>query len=422
MNNLPQLILDGLQFEKSNWTSGAVTDDPFYTPPHDTLAATPGSLLKVEEETDTSKYMIPPGTGLSRFMYVSESLTGSAVPVSGLILWPYSPRSQADGYQIVAWAHGSSGAAPDSAPSHHKNLWQHFLAPYQLALQGYVVVATDYAGLGVSKNASGHPIIHQYLACPSHANDVIYSVQAAQVAFPCLSKDFVVIGHSQGGGTAWAASQRQAFKPVPGFLGAVAVSPLTDVFKELEPILSVLAASLCPGMASVFPDFNPSAILTPDGQQRLDMVLSLGCGIACSMALLSNCNLLRPEWKEDTHVQKYRELIMNGGKELGAPLLVIHGDADPLLSPAVVTAAVKKTIELHPSSNLNFVMLPQVTHTPALTAAQSLWMDWIADRFGGRTLDNGPRQSRLTLARPGKSYQAEQNWFLEPATQFYQAP
>ena len=422
MDTLPQPLIDGLQFEKSNWTNGTVTDDPFYTPSHDTSAVTPGTLLKVEEESDTSKYMIPPGTGLSRFMYVSESLTGSAVPVSGIILWPYSPRSQADGYQIVAWAHGTSGVAPDCAPSHHKNLWQHFLAPYQLALQGYVVVATDYAGLGVSKSASGAPIIHEYLACPSHANDVIYSVQAAKSAFPSLSKEFVVIGHSHGGGTAWAASQRQALKPVSGFLGAVAVSPITDPFEELDPFLSIFVAAFCPGMASVFSDFDRSAILTSEGQQRLDIVLGLGCGIACGVALLSNCDLLRPEWKQNPHVQKYRELILNGGKAIGAPLLVIHGGADPQLSPAVAEKSVKKTIELHPTSNLDFVLLPDVGHTPALTAAQSLWMDWIADCFARRTLDSGPRHSSLTPARSGKTYQAEQNWFLEPATQFYHAP
>jgi len=422
MDHIPQALLDGLQFEKSNWTNGAVTDDPFYTAPSDTSAVAPGALLRVEEDTDASRYMVPPGTALSRFMYQSETLAGSTVPVSGIILWPYSPRSQTDGYQVVAWAHGTSGVVPDCAPSHHKNLWQHFLAPYQLALQGYVVVATDYAGLGVSKHVSGDAITHEYLACPSHANDVVYSVQAAQSAFPSLSKDFVVIGHSQGGGAAWAASQRQALKPVSGFLGAVAISPVTDLFEEPEPFLTILGAALCPGIASVFPDFNLSAILTPDGQQRLEMTLGLGCGIACAIALLSDCDLLKPEWKQNPHVQKYRNLIVNGGKEIGGSLLVIHGDSDPRLSPAVVTAAVKKTFELQPPSNLEFVLLPHVTHTPALLAAQSLWMDWIADRFGGRTIEAGQRQSRLTPARPGQSYQAELNWFLESATQFYHAP
>lgn len=72
----------------------------------------------------------------------------------------------------------------------------------------YVVVAADYAGLGVGKDALGKPTVHEYLASSSHAHDVFYSVQAAQTSFPELSKHFVIIGHSQGGGVAWAAAQR----------------------------------------------------------------------------------------------------------------------------------------------------------------------------------------------------------------------
>lgn len=41
--------------------------------------------------------------------------------------------------------------------------------------------------------------MHEYLASPSQANDIVHSVSAAHSAFPELSKDCVVIGHSQGG-------------------------------------------------------------------------------------------------------------------------------------------------------------------------------------------------------------------------------
>lgn len=71
-----------------------------------------------------------------------------------------------------------------------------------------MVVATDYAGLGVGLDEKGDKILHEYLASPAAANEVVYSVQAARQAFPELSKDFVVMGHSQGGGAAWAVAQR----------------------------------------------------------------------------------------------------------------------------------------------------------------------------------------------------------------------
>lgn len=117
---------------------------------------------------------------LSRIIFQSKTLNGSLAPVSAFILWLYSPRNLIDGHPVVAWSHGTSGIAPNCAPSHYKNLWQHSLAPYQLVLQGFVVVAADYAGLGVGKDALGKPIVLEYLASSSHAHDVFYSVQAAQ--------------------------------------------------------------------------------------------------------------------------------------------------------------------------------------------------------------------------------------------------
>ena len=63
-------------------------------------------------------------------------------------------------------------------------------------------MASDYVGLGVYKTAGGESIVHQFLANSAHANDVFYSMQAAQIAFSQLSSDFVVMGHSQDGGVA----------------------------------------------------------------------------------------------------------------------------------------------------------------------------------------------------------------------------
>jgi hypothetical protein len=206
--SLPSLTLAAFEYDESQYVDDLQSEDSFYSLPEKAASAAPGTLLKIERETSTSMYNLPPATALSRFIFQSENLNGAAVPVSAFVLWPYSPRSQSEGFAIVAWAHGTTGSSSNCAPSRMKNLWQHFLAPYQLALHGYVVVAADYAGLGLGKDAAGKPIIHEYLASPAQANDVIYSVQAARAAFPELSKQFVVMGHSQGGGAAWTAAQR----------------------------------------------------------------------------------------------------------------------------------------------------------------------------------------------------------------------
>jgi pimeloyl-ACP methyl ester carboxylesterase len=360
--SLPAVIHEALQWEKDQWTDGNVSESTFYTSPGDSANVTPGTLLKLEEITNTSAYTLPPVTALSRFIYQSETLNGTKVPVSAYILWPYSPRESADGYQIVAWAHGTSGFAPNAAPTHHKNLWQHYLAPYNLALQGYVVVATDYAGLGVGKTAAGEPIVHEYLAAPAQANDIIYSVQAAQQAFPRLGKQFMVIGLSQGGAAVWAAAQRQAVTPVEGYFGAVAVAPVTSISEEVEPLRSILEFGVVSAIAAYFLDFNMADVCTAEGLQRLALIKSLETTVSMSIALISGAQLLQSNWMENSHVRKYQDLILNGGRAISQPLLVIKGEVDPMLQYSVAAAAVQDTVAKFPDASIEFIHMPGVSH------------------------------------------------------------
>jgi hypothetical protein len=120
--SLPEAVVQAIEFEKSQWATGSVYEDPFYSTEGLDASAKPGALLKVEKTTDTSLYSIPATTALSRFVYQSKTLSGSLVPVSAYVLWPSSPRISSDGYQVVAWVHGTSGISAENAPSHFKNL------------------------------------------------------------------------------------------------------------------------------------------------------------------------------------------------------------------------------------------------------------------------------------------------------------
>ena len=107
---------------------------------------------------------------------------------------------------MIAWGHGTSGWSGECGPSHVRSLWYQFMI-FNAAIQGYVVVAPDYAGLGLDHDGEGNFIAHQYLASQAHGNDLLYAVKAAQKAWPdVLGSRYVVMGHSQGGGAAWGAS------------------------------------------------------------------------------------------------------------------------------------------------------------------------------------------------------------------------
>ncbi|PQE17199.1 secretory lipase protein [Rutstroemia sp. NJR-2017a BVV2] len=426
---LPSSVQEALDFERSRWAHGSVKTDSFYDVPSNASKLPAGSLIKVQEDANSSVYTIPPSTAISRFIYQSKTLNGSLVPVSAYILWPLSPRKHNDGYHVVAWAHGSSGISPECAPSHVRNLWQHFLAPYQLALQGYVVVATDYAGLGVGADGNGKAITHEYLASPAAANDVIYSVQAARQAFPELSRSFVAAGHSQGGGAVWAIAHKQAVSPIPGYLGAVAVSPLTDNLGIADPVGTILGAITAPAIASVFSDFKLQDIVTPEGLQLMNQFLAVGgCTIIKDLLFgpAAAGTLLTSNWRTNTWVRKYNNLTANYDQKIGGPLLIVHGEADSLLSINLTVAAVSATISRYPTSQLEFLRLPSTSHNAALTGGQSVWMDWIADRFKGVPVlpfnKNKRAITEAVVARPASAYVPELNWYIELATESYETP
>ena len=138
-----------------------------------------------------------------RILYRSTGLKRRAD--RGLRRHPFpSGPAPAGGRHVIAWAHPTSGVvtacAPTLMPDNSGMIWG---LPDMLA-QGYVVVATDYPGLGT-------PGIHPYLIGISEARAVLDSVRAAR-ALPNTgaSNRFAVWGNSQGGHAAlYTASLRK---------------------------------------------------------------------------------------------------------------------------------------------------------------------------------------------------------------------
>lgn len=414
--------INASKFEESYRAHGSVSEDEFYTVPKNAANVKPGTLLKVEKETDTSRYTIPPSLALSRFMYQSKTSYDSLVPVSAYVLWPYVAHPYHDGYPVVAWAHGTSGSTADCAPSNIRNLWHHFQGPYQLALNGYVVVATDYAGLGVGIDSSGKPIIHEYITGPAQANDVVYSLHAAWEAFSELSRDFVVMGTSLGGGAAWAFAQRLAVEPMAGHLGTIALHPVTRLLSlPLDgAVIPLLLLLLAPSLAAKYPGFKPEDIFSKEGEQSLDTYLALrGCN-SVLFQLPSGPNTVKSGWQNNPYIQKYQEVAANGGKKISGPLLIIQGEDDPLISSQPVTDAVNETAKMFPSSHIEYYLLPHVTHAPAMYASQQIWMDWIAARFSGQPTTPGHRSHVCKPVRPASAQQIDTNWFIQLETEPWQ--
>ena len=372
-----------LRYERTNSAGGPTQYDPFYDLPTSydpSNPPPPGTVLKVEEYTNVTLYTIPMSLSMSRFLYMTETFNGSSQPASAYVLWPYLPRrfsglrscsskhtNHGPLFPVIGLAHGTSGQTQACAPSGLRNLWDEFHEPFPMALAGYAVIAPDYLGLGVADTIS------LYFVLPSQANDFYHAIAAAQKAWPdLLSEQFVVAGQSQGGGVAWASAQRQAERPVPGYLGTVAVSPFTD-------ILSIIAAdelaqdngrvvAIAQGLNSVLPGFELSEWLTDAGIARLRLLQEVqGCGTTGAQLFSAEdgtVQILKDGWNFTSSAIWYNDVSSNGGKPFAGPMLVLQGMDDPNANEPVNTEAVRKTCNMYPDSQLEYIRWVRIGNGP----------------------------------------------------------
>jgi pimeloyl-ACP methyl ester carboxylesterase len=175
----------------------------FYDAPSPLPKGKPGDLIRTQE------IKAPAGARAWRILYRSTLHDGKPVAVSGFVVVPDGPAPK-EGRPVVAWAHGTDGGARRCAPSliddPARDLLTYFTfeSPYQYDVgipalsafvkAGYVVVATDYQGLGTSG-------VHQYAVGSTEARGVLDSARAIrQLSAAHASKNVVVLGWSQGGG------------------------------------------------------------------------------------------------------------------------------------------------------------------------------------------------------------------------------
>jgi len=417
-----------VRFDRSQLAFGGVHEDDFYTLPPLTNTSgplVPGVLLKTQQFTDTSAYALPPNTALSRILYTTTNFNGTVIPASVFILWPFMPRHFGDAGSdaatkapVVVWNHPTSSVFPTANPSSHRFLWAGDAGPFALALAGYAVVAPDYAGLGVGASWDGNPVPHQYLVLPTQAHDALYGLRAARRAFPeTLADDFVVVGHSQGGGVTWAVAEALhaeagAFADLlPGYRGAVAGSPTTDATAGLKAFTAPLAGI---GMDSLLPGFQLSRWLTPLGLARAKLLQEIEGGISATALLFATGEkVIRDDFDEDAY-DAYAKLSNIGGRAIAGPLLVLQGTEDVYVSANVTVAAYHKTCDgerVRPRPDIQLTVVNGTGHVPTMFATRALWMQWVEDRFRGAQVEKGCVRTDLESFLPIGNYLKTWNSF-----------
>lgn len=189
----------------------------------------------------------------------------------------------AGGWPVIAWAHGTVGLGDDCTPSaqprspRDNEYLSHWLD------QGYVVVGTDYVGLGT-------PGLMSYLNGATEAHSVIDSVRAVHQMDLPLSPKWAIVGQSQGGGaainSAWWADRLTGdsgldYRGVvatgtPANIERVVLAAGPDLPPRPTPPAAISYASyILAALREARPDLGIDQVLTPRGRELADMAQDL---------------------------------------------------------------------------------------------------------------------------------------------------
>lgn len=180
----------------------------------DTEAPRPGTLLTSRK--GEGGHPLPDAAENHLVTYASTSFDGRVVVVSGQVAIPRISMP-AGGYPVVCWAPGTSGMGPHCAPSNSPG---HLPMLNEWVRRGYAVLRTDYEGWG---EGARRPLLNQL----SNSHAVVNLVGAAHALSDKLSRNWLVMGHSEGGGAAlWTASRGSHAAGGCDLRGAIALAPV----------------------------------------------------------------------------------------------------------------------------------------------------------------------------------------------------
>ncbi len=210
------------------------------------LSAIPGTLIRSEPLSygiSASAAKVPFGNGY-RILYVSQNSNGVAMLCGGMLFVPNLPTSAPR--PVVAWAHpviGPNNGAPSRSATPLASM-EPWLS--EMMRRGWVVVATDYSGVGSNDQ--------QWLNGAAEARDVVNSVLAAR-AFrnSKAGSSWAAWGYSYGGHAAlWSGELAGSLAGNTGELHLVGVATVAPV-AELVPLENAYGGSLAASLLAETP-------------------------------------------------------------------------------------------------------------------------------------------------------------------------
>lgn len=365
-----------------------------------------------------------------RIAYISSDISGRKTIATGLVVAPVGP-APAGGRPVMTWAHGTTGSAQNCGPSQvldpvvplneyfllGGNSWTDYGIPAveEFLKEGYVLVATDYQGLGGGGK-------HQYSVAATNAMDTINAARAAgSMKELGANKKTLVYGWSQGGGATIALAGMPAYINQVGtasdnldVVGFVALAPqdisilapagkldqasADKYFQDsqkmfLNNVFNFTHATMYYwGTQAAFPDLKLTDIFTDEGAKVADDIYSNKCMHAASdtFNFLFSTNYSTLLKQKPSNTLAWTEAMLKGGVPVVkpvAPVQIYFGSKDTAVPPMMHKLYQDQACKL--GGNVGRMQLPgEQSHFTTPGSSKPFYISWVKDRIAGKPLAN----------------------------------
>jgi len=399
---------------------------PFYA---DVMKMTPqgklGQVIKQESIATSVK-----GAQAWRIAYISSDIAERKTISTGLVVAPVG-QAPAGGRPVMSWAHGTTGSAQNCGPSQVINpaapLNEYFLvggnswtdygipAVEEFIKEGYVLVATDYQGLG----GGGR---HQYSVAATNAMDTLNAARAAiSIKEAGAGKKTLVYGWSQGGGAAIALAGMPEYIKQTGtvadnidIIGFVALAPqdisilapagkldqaAADKYFQssqkmfLDNVFNFTHATMYYwGTQAAFPNLKLSDIFTDEGVKVANEIYNNKCMHAASDTFNFNYGTSYASLLKQTpaNTVAWAQAMQKGGVPVVkpvAPVQIYFGSKDTAVPPMMHKLYQEQMCKL--GGNVGRMQLPgEQSHFTTPGSSKPFYLSWVKDRVAGKSLAN----------------------------------
>ncbi len=365
----PRRIIEGAEEE--------LTEEPFYALPSPMPDGEPGDLVRSEPLASAAD-----GVKAWRVLYHSTDLDGDDIVVSGVVAAPDAPAPDG-GRTVVSWGHPTTGTTERCAPSVGIDPFDTIEGLEKLITRGYVVVATDYAGMGA-------PGPDSFLVGETEGRNVLDAARVATQLDVGASDRVALWGHSQGGHAAlFAAESADSYAPELDLQAVAVAAPAVDLAGLLDADIGdisgvTIAAYAFDAYASVYEETRGAEldeILTPEAVAVVPEMAEL-CLFGQNDQLHELARPLVGGFlaADLATTEPWADLLAEntpGTQRLDVPLYVAQGATDTLVRPELTAAFVAQQQSL--GTDVTSQVVADTGHALVAVRALATMLPWLED-------------------------------------------